>query len=146
MRKEYQINILLEKILNTLNNSRLEYLKAADKSPYPEYKRFLNKTSTNRNRFCQDIMALLRLYNFETENIMIKKINLERIITSPFNKLKKDPSELIINIDNKLVELYKEIIDKSNISEVLNEHFVQILDSINTNKNHLKDKTLVFHS
>ncbi len=77
---------------------------------------------------------------------MIKRINLEKIITSPFNKLKKDPSELILNIDNKLVELYKEIIDKSNVSEVLNEHFVQILDSIKTNRDHLKDKTLAFHS
>ena len=73
MKKEYKIFILIEKILNTLNNSRLEYIKAADKSPYPEYKRFLNKTATTRNRLCQDLMVVFRLYYNAPENLVAPK-------------------------------------------------------------------------
>ena len=73
MKKEYNIFILIEKILNTLNNSRLEYIKAADKSPYPEYKRFLNKTATTRNRLCQDLMVVFRLYYNAPENLVLNR-------------------------------------------------------------------------
>ena len=146
MKREYEIIILLEKILNTLNNSRLEYLKAADRIPVPKYKRFLNKTSTIRNKFCQEIIVLLRVYNAEPDNLFINKINFEKTFTSPYRNLKTNSSELIINLDNELTKLYEEIITLCPDSETLEEHYRKILDSMKTNMNLIKDHRLVFHS
>ena len=146
MKREYEIIILLEKILNTLNNSRLEYLKAADRIPVPKYKRFLNKTSTIRNKFCQEIMVLLRVYNAEPDNLFINKINFEKTFTSPYRNLKTNCSELIINLDDELTKLYEEIIALYPDSETLEEHYRKILDSMKTNMNLIKDHRLVFHS
>lgn len=145
MKKEYKIFILIEKILNTLNNSRLEYIKAADKSPYPEYKRFLNKTATTRNRLCQDLMVVFRLYYNAPENLVLNRIDHKKIVTTPNKSLKKNHSDVIIDIDLKLIKLYKEIIEKNDFSEILNNHLGHIVDSIKTNKNLIKDRELVFY-
>ena len=145
MKKEFKVFILLEKILNALNNSRLEYIKAADKSPYPEYKRFLNKTATTRNRFYQDLMAVYRIYYSSSENLVLNKIDYKKIAANPNQNLKANPSVIIINLDLKLVELYDEIIEKYEVSEILSDHLDQIHDCIKINKNKIKDKELVFH-
>ena len=145
MKKEFKIFILLEKILNALNNSRLEYLKAADKSPYPEYKRFLNKTATTRNKFYQDLMAVLRSYYGKSENPVLNKIDYIKIVTNPYKNLKTDHLEIILNLDLKLVELYEEITKKHQVSGILNEHLDQILDCVKVNKNKILDKEVVFY-
>ena len=145
MKKEFKVFILLEKILNALNNSRLEYIKAADKIPYPEYKRFLNKTATTRNRFYQDLMAVYRIYYSSSENLVLNKIDYKKIVANPNKNLKTNPSVIIINLDLKLVELYEEIIEKYEVSEILSDHLDQVLACIKINKNKIKDKELVFH-
>ena len=145
MKKEFKIFILLEKILNALNNSRLEYIKAADKSPYPEYKRFLNKTATTRNRFYQDLIVVFRLYYNAPENLVLSRIDYKKIVTTPNKSLKKNHSDIIIDLDLKLIKLYKEIIEKYDISKILNNHLSHIVDSLKTNRNLIKDRELVFY-
>ena len=145
MKKEFKIFILLEKILNALNNSRLEYLKAADKSPYPEYKRFLNKTATTRNKFYQDLMAVLRSHYGKSENPVLNKIDYIKIVTNPYKNLKTDHLEIILNLDLKLVELYEEITKNHEVSGILNEQLDQILDCVKINKNKILDKQVVFY-
>ena len=101
MKKEYKIFILIEKILNTLNNSRLEYIKAADKSPYPEYKRFLNKTATTRNRLCQDLMVVFRLYYNAPENLVLSRID------HKINKIKEENNTIHISQFNQIIFRYE---------------------------------------
>ncbi len=98
----------LKKILNLLNNSKLEYLKASDESKYSKDKRYLNLQSTLRNRYFQDVTKLLRSLNVEVENLVIHRLNFEQIVISSFNKSNHTHLYKCIEYDQKLLALYDE--------------------------------------
>tara|TARA_A100001011_G_C14262587_1_gene823182 strand:- start:613 stop:1053 length:441 start_codon:yes stop_codon:yes gene_type:complete len=120
----------LEKILTFLKNSKLEYLKASDKYNLPENKRFFNMQSTIRNRFFQDIAALLRSMNVEMDNLVINKLNFEQIVNSSNTKINQSDLQKCIELDKHLVKLYGEALEVQPDSDVLihqNEKIVEVI-------------------
>ena len=131
--------VKLEKILTQLKNSKLEYLKASDKYDLPEYKRFFNMQSTQRNRFSQDITKLLRSMNVEVENLVINQLNFDQIVISSIGKTKHNHLSKCVEYDRKLISLYEEALEiqpendtlkdqRDKISKVVQEN-VQFLES-----------------
>ena len=119
MSSKTQFIAKLEKILNFLKNSKLEYLKASDRFNLPQNKRFFNMQSTLRNRFFQDISSLLRSMNVEIDNLVINRLNFEQITSSINTKTTKSHLQKCIEFDKKLVQLYGEALEIESENKVL---------------------------
>ena len=129
MSSKTQFIAKLEKILNFLKNSKLEYLKASDRFNLPQNKRFFNMQSTLRNRFFQDIASLLRSMNTKW-TILLLMIKFWQIVTSSNTKINQGHLEKCIELDKQLVKLYEEALEIDPNQAVLinqNEKIAQVI-------------------
>ena len=86
--------------------------------------------STIRNRFFQDIAALLRSMNVEMDNLVINKLNFEQVVNSSNTKITQSDLQKCIELDKHLVKLYGEALEVQPDSDVLihqNEKIVEVI-------------------
>ena len=146
MSSKTQFIAKLEKILNFLKNSKLEYLKASDRFNLPQNKRFFNLQSTLRNRFFQDIASLLRSMNVEMDNLVINKLNFEQIVTSSNTKINQSHLEKCIELDKQLVRLYEEALEIDPNHDVLIHQNEKIAHVIQENIHFLENAGYVLET
>ena len=136
----------LEKILNLLKNSKLEYLKASEAANLTDDKRFFNQQSTLRNRFFQDITSLLRRRNVEVENLQIHRLNFERMATSTLIKNNISHIQRAMDCDGKLLELYDEAMVLAPDVENLKFHQETIAAALAVSAHSLEKSSFVLES
>lgn len=136
----------LEKILNLLKNSKLEYLKASEAANLPDDKRFFNQQSTLRNRFFQDITSLLRRRNVEVENLQIHRLNFEQMATYTLIKNNISHIQRAIDCDGKLLELYDEAMVLAPDVENLKFHQEKIAAALAVSTHSLEKSSFVLES
>ena len=136
----------LEKILNLLKNSKLEYLKASEAANLTDDKRFFNQQSTLRNRFFQDITSLLRRRNVEVENLQIHRLNFEQMVTSTLIKNNISHVQRAMDCDGKLLELYDEAMVLAPDGENLKFHQEKIAAALAVSAHSLEKSSFVLES
>lgn len=136
----------LEKILNLLKNSKLEYLKASEAANLTDDKRFFNQQSTLRNRFFQDITSLLRRRNVEVENLQIHRLNFEQMVTSTLIKNNISHVQRAMDCDGKLLELYDEAMVLAPDVENLKFHQEKIAAALAVSAHSLEKSSFVLES
>ncbi len=124
----------LSSLIHHLNMTKLEFLKAADLQTHTEATRFFNQQARLRNRFCQELMAVLRSFDVSTENLLFNRTDLnQRIITTVDDKATIFAQKGMA-LDQELLVLYDQLVEEAPELELLAAHQKEITAALNTAK------------
>ena len=120
----------LEKLLLHLKNSKLEYLKASDKINSPQLKRHFNIIATERNKFFQEILSLIKSFNISNDDLIIGRFNYDQLLISSIHEIKSSPINKCIKSDEILLEIYSKVKEIKGESKIFSDQKNKIEKSL----------------
>ena len=113
---------LMEKLLISLKNTKLGYLKAADHANVSQDKRFFNQQAVYRNRFFQEILAELQQLGMHYDDLVISQFKFDQLLISSIETLKSTAVEKCLEADRILLKIYHSLYEEGYENEKFMHH------------------------
>ena len=135
MKKNKTLIAILLKIHADLKKAKFVYFMSSDKAIFPEDKRHFNTQQILRNRFLQEIQAILQSKNIILDHFDDQEI---RFNSLPLNKGGVESCEKCIQIDRDLIASYQSIEALGMMDSVFYNQLEKINAAVEKNQSYLE--------
>ncbi len=135
MKKNKTLIAILLDIYADLKKAKLAYFMSSDKAIFPEDKRHFNTQQILRNRFLQEIQAILQSKNIILDHFDDQEI---RFNSLPLNKGGVESCEKCIQIDRDLIASYQSIEALGMMDSVFYNQLEKINAAVEKNQSYLE--------